>query len=429
MHDPGLLFLSETDLLQALRKAVFHEQELGTIQTHYASDHSDFSTKVEGIEANPSNKSGRLVFIDGSTSLSSYNLIVSSEGTNSILRSKYAGHFSLSNQWKEKTDKNISDLMIQSKDWENREQNNINSVEDRNYVVLRGNAPLNDAKVDVGGTSFQTWGEGNYMRFAAVPFTTKGLVEKYVWFATINDSEKKLYNAQTTEKRKALLKESFEKWHDPISKLIESTPADEILMERAVAHKNIVKPILNFHEITEHRKQLQFNKESTSCNSTNGNDDRVDSGPIVLFAGDAAMTVDPVLAQGFTISLETSADLAKSIEKSVNLKAKTTKDVVTKNPFVLNPKHLREELKLWHERRRRRMVCLLRATDFVQSFAQPSSGSLFGLFSVYFARPAMSLTPSFLKNKLFSFVMKYSLGLYGNKSLPMIKNLPKNVRQ
>ena len=37
---------------QALRKAIFYEQEMGTIQTHYASDYSDFSAKVKEIEAN-----------------------------------------------------------------------------------------------------------------------------------------------------------------------------------------------------------------------------------------------------------------------------------------------------------------------------------------------------------------------------------------
>ena len=160
-------------------------------------------------------------------------------------------------------------------------------------------------------------------------------------------------------------------------------------MERAVTHKNIVKFIFNSYDITEYNNQLDYNKENDFYNFTNSDNDNVGIGPIVLFASSATMTVDPVLVQRFATSLETSKELAKSIEKYVNLKAKITKDVDRKIPFVSNPKELSEEPKLWHKQRRRRMSCLLIPTDFVQSFVKLSSGSMFELFSVYFIRPAM----------------------------------------
>ena len=55
---------------QALRQAIFYEQELGTIQTHYASYYSNFSATVKEIEANLDTTAGHLVFTDESISIS-----------------------------------------------------------------------------------------------------------------------------------------------------------------------------------------------------------------------------------------------------------------------------------------------------------------------------------------------------------------------
>lgn len=82
-----------------LRKAIFYFQELGTIQTHYDPDHLDSSTKIKETEANPGTPASNLVFTDEYASISSYDLIVSSEGTHFILKSKYTGNFALSKQW------------------------------------------------------------------------------------------------------------------------------------------------------------------------------------------------------------------------------------------------------------------------------------------------------------------------------------------
>ena len=81
---------------------------------------------------------------------------------------------------------------------------------------------------------------GKNMCYKAISFTTEKRVETYVWFATINDSEKTLYKVHTADKRKSWLMYIFEKWHDPILNVTLSTPTNKILMERAVANKNIV---------------------------------------------------------------------------------------------------------------------------------------------------------------------------------------------
>ncbi len=49
-------------------------------------------------------------------------------------------------------------------------------------------------------------------------------------------------------------------------------------------------------------------------------------------------------------------------------------------------------------------------TELVQAMGQPSSG-VTGLLSRGFVRPAMKLSPDFVKTPMFNAVLRYSLGL------------------
>jgi hypothetical protein len=121
------------------------------------------------------------------------------------------------------------------------------------------------------------------------------------------------------------------------------------------------------------------------------------------------MTVDPVLAQGFTIGMEAASDLAVTLESCLGQNGKEHKN--SQQPF--DSKIVREALLERNHRRFGRVMCLIRSTELVQSLAQPNS-EFAGILTKNFVRPAMALVPSFIKEAAFSVVMKYSLGYYGN---------------
>jgi len=373
---PALLFLRERDLLQALNDAVQTEQEKkGTIQTHYAKSDRDGSTTVEDIlgpKCETKDISGQLLFSDKSISPrdTPYNLILACDGMHSTLRFKYGNrHY---------------------KKWEQEDCRANGAIEDRQYSVFRGYSQLSNLKAGSDGTSFQTWGEEKSMRFAMVKMShPTDKIAKQVWFATISDQA--VTNTKNVLERKRLLLSRFKDWHHPICDLIRATPADKILIERAVAHKNIVYPVFNVN-------QTQRNRDGVIKSKKSG---RERLNPVLLFLGDANMTIDPVLAQGFTIAMETAADLANTLE--VSLGANT----------VFDAKKIQEGISMGAERQYIRTLCLLRATDLVQTLAQPQTNSFSGFLSKTFLRPAIQFTPVIIKKKIFSFVMKYSLGYYG----------------
>jgi len=131
-------------------------------------------------------------------------------------------------------------------------------VEDRGYTVFRGNSAGalittgTDSSAEEGQHAFQTWGEKGCMRFAVVPCPIRTevageasplLVQGHTWFFTTNDP---FYlskgipdndNEQLISLRKDRLLESIADWHEPITQFIQSTPAKDIIMERAVAHR------------------------------------------------------------------------------------------------------------------------------------------------------------------------------------------------
>lgn len=396
--DPALLFIREKDFLSSLRKACeVEENNHGTIQIHYGTEVQDVALPNNADES----YSGYLKFADDNDSLSSkpYHFIISADGMCSTFRKKYAGY---SKEWERKS--GITEKLTEA--YEKKVLGEIHAIEDRNYTVFRGNAPLSDSEAHMDGVSFQTWGEGKSMRFAAVGMSHPNLSnpsqreEEQVWFATICDSLTK--DVKNAEERKKRLADTFKDWHDPVGSLIESTPANKIFMERGVAHKHSVFPVFNFSQIVEY--QDRKNHESSHYDT---NRSSVSPGPILCFSGDAAMTVDPVLAQGFTIAMESAADLAQTLESSLSQSSSDKR---------LIRSEMEDSLTKRNQRRYERILCLLRATELVQAISQPSA-TLSGVLSNKLIRPVMMLTPSFVKESIFSYMIKYSLGLYGSQSL------------
>eukprot|EP00566_Odontella_aurita_P019897 CAMPEP_0113581676 /NCGR_PEP_ID=MMETSP0015_2-20120614/31445_1 /TAXON_ID=2838 /ORGANISM="Odontella" /LENGTH=294 /DNA_ID=CAMNT_0000486171 /DNA_START=24 /DNA_END=912 /DNA_ORIENTATION=+ /assembly_acc=CAM_ASM_000160 len=251
-----------------------------------------------------------------------------------------------------------------------------------------------------------------------------GRSERQVWFATTNDHS--IAAVKDPHERKERLKEAFNAWHNPVTQLIDATPADDILMERGVAHKYSIRPVYNLAEVVDYERKLK------SAQRGNGGDPMAASaaagpGPALIFVGDASMTVDPVLAQGFTFAMESAASLAASwggaADPGWGRGSPTATDDdsgdddedgnVTPAGCSLrfNPDRLRSELDARHYRRYDRLMCLLRSTEMVQALAQPESGTVSGFLSRNFVRPAMRLAPDFVKRKAFDTMMRYSLGL------------------
>jgi flavin-dependent dehydrogenase len=125
-------------------------------------------------------------------------------------------------------------------------------------------------------------------------------------------------------------------------------------------------------------------------------------GPILVFIGDSLMTVDPVLAQGFTIAMESGASMARSLERVL----------VRQDNSSIQQHLLRDELKERHYRREQRLLNLLRSTELVQRLAQPN-GLISGFFATWIFRSVMKYCPEALKKTVFDHVIRYSLGLTG----------------
>jgi 2-polyprenyl-6-methoxyphenol hydroxylase-like FAD-dependent oxidoreductase len=266
-----------------------------------------------------------------------------------------------------------------------------NQVEDRHYSVFRGNARMTVEEAGKNGTSFQTWGEGNSMRFATVPMSypsgaNRVQTEHQVWFATTNSSE--LVQEQDPQLRKQRLMQAFGSWHHPIPAMMEATPVDEILLERAIAHKHCVPPVTNVKQVLQDLYNIR--PKSTG------------SGPVMVFIGDAFMTVDPILAQGFTMGMEGAHALSNSVSSACN---QQSLDGLAFDPYVL-----RQNLENRHEGREDRLVALLRATELVQALGQPPDYSVLGFLSKYVVRPAIRITPHSIKTPIFNSMLKYSLG-------------------
>lgn len=401
---PGLLFLRERSLVEALQRAVHLES--GTIKIHTGP-------KVTGMveETNSKTWSAQLQLDNDTVTERDYHLIIGADGTHSQLRHRYGGHSTTrtrltgTNVFSSPSSSCVSNSKRSkaSTSWNAMGQAEANAIEDRNYSVLRGNSPLTNDDIGMDGVSFQTWGEGQSMRFATVPLSSPNRgadrIEEQVWFATTSDPD--IVNEQNADKRKEKLLQAFSTWHKPIGTIMESTPADEIMMEGAVAHKHCVGPVLDVHRLLRelHRKAPPS----------------AGPGPVMVFVGDSFMTVDPILAQGFTMALEGAHALVEPIELACQKRIYGTNDDRDddaddpSDSLAFDPYALRSNLQQRHDRRNHRLVSLLRATEIVQALGQPQA-SLLGVVAKNVLRPAMRMTPNAIKAPIFNAMLKYSLG-------------------
>jgi 2-polyprenyl-6-methoxyphenol hydroxylase-like FAD-dependent oxidoreductase len=401
MGMPALLFLREMDLLTALRRAVHLEEMQGTVQIH----HGNQARITQIHEDSPHSYSAGLVLGGGNdddvvVTDRDYHLIVAADGMHSMLRKKYGGHRKLqkltgTGALRRHSTDDTGTLSDTGSSWEALGQAEANAIEDRHYTVFRGNSDLSHTECGLEGESFQTWGVGKSMRFATVPLLypsskDKRRTEKEVWFITTSDDA---IAAETdATKRRDLLLDAFRDWHAPICQMVEATPPEEILHERAVAHRHCMGPVLDVNRNLE-----QYHKKQPKSSGP---------GPAIVFIGDAFMTVDPILAQGFTMGMEGAHELATSVELGCKSGSSSAED----SSLAFDPYVLRKELLDRYNRRSHRLLCLLRATELVQALGQPSSG-LVGSVSQNIIRPLMKLCPDFIKRPMFNAVLRYSLGL------------------
>ena len=428
---PDFLFLRESDMLGALQKGVHHE-----IQRGHVVWHTGLCGKIHSIaEDSPQPWSAPLLVqkngIDNPPEKTErdYHLIVAADGMNSVIRKTYGGYVAkrrrrflgtgaMGNESDGPLDLpngDNNDNLEES--WDVINHAEATSTQDRHYHVFRGNSPVTRDEVEGLEKAFQTWGESGNMRFATVPMESSSFggkkEELHTWFITIDDEKNS--SEKDPVKRKEMLLEAFRDWHDPIRQLVEATPADEILMERAMAHKHSCEPVVNFNRVVHmiRRKPVPANGK----------------GPVIQFVGDSFMTVDPILAQGFTFGMEGAAAMAQSLANCLENKNPGDNDggrsmdyySLNQNQLAFNPHLLRKELLDRHDRRLNRLICLLRSSELVQALGQPTKGSISGWISRYIIRPAMRLSPDFIKTPIFNHVMEYSLGLHTNSTTTIRK--------
>jgi len=414
---PDLLFLRQSDMLGALRKAVHHEVQLGNVVLH-----SGTCNKIRSVsEDSPDPWSAPLeIEINGPDKPTikterDYHLIVAADGMSSVLRKTYGGHVierkrhlgivALEDGSGGPLDlsdgiNNINNEEVEET-WAISSHAEATSMQDRHYHVFRGNSPVTRHKVEGLDEAFQTWGESGNMRFATVPMKIPlagvggATEERQTWFITIDDS--KISSERDQTRRKDMLLEAFRSWHDPIRQLVEATPPDEIMMERAMAHKHSCEPVVNFNGVVHSIRKKPV--------PAHGN------GPVIQFVGDSFMTVDPILAQGFTFGIEGAAALAQSLRVCLDVDNTVSSSSSNQRQLAFDPHLLRKELLDRYDRRLHRLICLLRSSEIIQALGQPTKGSLSGLISRNFIRPLMRVTPDLIKTSIFNRVMKYSLGL------------------
>ena len=362
---PGLLFMRERDLLDTLLKAVLWEQQLGTLMIHRTKlgscvvgvAHDEWWSR--GQMQHPWSAKLELQMSTSKTENSErdYHLIVAADGTQSMLRSKYGGHTMMSSSVSAGTlggpSMDDSFSPTSSFNWDEANHQQAVGLQDRNYTVFRGNSPITTQELnalDPRGKldyshhiSFQTWGTGKSMRFATVPMfcplssratntsdewkqqpseAANKHVEHQVWFITVDDKD--IEQESDPSKRVDLLLDHFKDWHAPIQDIVRATDPQSILMERAIAHRHCMDPVVNLNRVLQKQKHQRDSAVSSTASTTTLSGKGSPNfpyaggpGPALVFLGDAYMTVDPILAQGFTVAMEGSAILYGSVRKAL----------------------------------------------------------------------------------------------------------------
>jgi 2-polyprenyl-6-methoxyphenol hydroxylase-like FAD-dependent oxidoreductase len=420
---PALIFLREKDMLSALQKAVHWEELHGkTIRVHssvggvsglFEESSQPWSTNlVLRNNSNSSHASAADANVQSSQPVLSerdYHLIIAADGTNSVLRRTYGGHETVERRLTG-TSALPSPIELphrisiidpsEARNWDREQHEEAVGVQDRHYTVFRGNSSASRKELGQEDICFQTWGARKSMRFATVSMyspTPRGREEKQVWFITTDNDA--IAAEPDPTKRRDLLLQDFKDWHDPIRQIVSETPPEEILMERAVAHRHCMGPVLSFNSDVV---QLIRGRRPPSSGE----------GPCIVFIGDAFMTVDPILAQGFTFAMEGAAAVRKALESSSLLGGNETMRSERDPQLAFDPIQLRNVLRTRQTNRMERLICLLRATELVQALGQPSGDTtLSGLVNTKLLRPLVAVTPNFIKAPIFDAVLKYSLGL------------------
>ncbi|CAM9793747.1 unnamed protein product [Scytosiphon promiscuus] len=184
-----------------------------------------------------------------------------------------------------------------------------------------------DDAVEWGLDSFQTWGPG--LRFASVPLGG----DERMWFATVSDdvshggdvdcnpsgkpthgSEQRPPTHDTPDdKTKRFLLDKFGGWHTPVESLLRATKPGTIAREdaRAMSRRGLRAVAADGAASRAGQRRRQRSRKQANYDGVGVG---TQGGPVVL-VGDAAHTLDPVLAQGAGVALEDAFFLAQSIKE------------------------------------------------------------------------------------------------------------------
>ncbi|CAM9843114.1 unnamed protein product [Ectocarpus sp. 6 AP-2014] len=245
----------------------------------------------------------------------------------------------------------------------------------RGYTVYRGvcssssssssrplpeGAPWIDEEGGWGLASFQTWGPG--LRFASVPLAG----DERMWFATVEgglvgadggptDKDQQPPScgggggeSEKNRDNKSFLLETFGGWHAPVGSLLRATAERSITREDARAMS---------------RRGL---RDITAAAGAARRRSRGGGGGGVVLVGDAAHTLDPVLAQGAGVALEDAFFLAQHL-KDFNDRQNKKSAAVTAGEAG---DRLEEALSRYDEERLQRALLLSVLSDVSQALGQ-----------------------------------------------------------
>ena len=201
----------------------------------------------------------------------------------------------------------------------------------------------------------------------------------------------------------ASLQLRFNNWHDPISTLLQSTPYDRVTVCDAVAFKSPVprglsKVYTNVQcYISESEMHESLPTTTTAKTNSNGGGGGVVA---VAYLGDAAHTLDPILAQGAGVAVEDACHLYEALllahahahaQNNNNTPASTT-------PIAMITSTLQD-----YEQRRGRRIQKLHIISNLTQFI----GHIEGQEANNLRNMLINLVPTWVKGRLFDLIIKY----------------------
>ena len=238
----------------------------------------------------------------------------------------------------------------------------------RGYFVVRGFTPAINGKRIANSVSFQTWGPGR--RFAVVPVSSGNM-----WYAAISDTFIDMIH-NTVESHNlhkdmlSQLKYLYEGWHDPIDSLLYNAQW------------------CGGHESAEAFQAPVQGGLSTIINNTT----TVKQCPIA-FIGDAAHTLDPILAQGAGVAVEDASHLTAAL---MEINVLCDNDV--------NSNDVLHAVAKYDQGRSSRLQRLHTVSNIAQFFGHMESNVACDCRDIL-----MSLTPSYLKSAVMNGMIQFAL--------------------